>query len=335
MGRRAIRIVSNLESLDRAITPEDNVVHESFPYSEDWGGAWALVRKCARADLVIWNGDPKKLQLLCLLKLFPPVFRFKLVSIDIVLRPPRTRKGRVLSLLKRALLQRVDRFIFYFRDVSGYERHFRIPPARTVFVPFKVNDWEKIMARPRPSSDGEYVICVGRTMRDVRTYVEAVRLSGRPGVLHQQSSEMMAAHGTSVWEGELPRNLKLVVDDSNSHEVYIDYISRARLVVIPRYRGDIAPAGIATYLVAMALNKCVIASEGPGMDDVLDDGQAVIVPPEDARALAEQITRLWDDDALRASVAERGMRYAHSLEGEQRLFTDILRVSLSLVKRRA
>lgn len=332
MGRRAIRIVSNVEGLDRTITPDDNVVHESFPYSEDWGGAWALVKKCAGADLVIWNGDPKKLLLPCLLKFFPPLFRFRLVSIDLVLRTPRTPKARLLACVRKALLSRVDRFILYFKDVRGYERFYGISPERAVFVPFKVNDWEKMSSWPRASSGGEYVMCAGRTMRDIKTFVEAMRLAGCPGLLHQQSSELMAAHGTTVWEGELPENLRLAIDDSGSHDVFIDYISRARIVVIPRYRGDIAPAGISVYLVAMALNKCVIASEGPGVDDVLD-GEAVVVPPEDPERLAEQIKLLWDDHELRASVAERGMKYAYSLEGEQRLFTDILRVGLSLVKR--
>lgn len=331
MGRRAVRIVSNLRNLDSVIAPGDGLAHESFAYSETWGDAWRLIRKAAGADLVIWNGDPKKFTLLCLLKFFPPLFRFKLVSIDLVLRTPRTTRARLVAAVRRFLMRRADRFIFYFKNLAGYERHYGIGPSRSVFIPFKVNDWEKIAARPRPTSGGEYVICVGRTMRDVKTFVAALGLAGCPGLLHQQRSELMAAHGTTLWEGELPANVELVVDDSNSHDVYIDYISRARIVVIPRYRGDIAPAGIATYLVAMALNKCVIASEGPGMDDVLND-EAVIVPPEDPAALAAQIKLLWHDDARRAEIAARGLAYAHSLEGEARLLTDILRAGLSLLK---
>src|SRR6185436_18356764 len=128
------------------------------------------------------------------------------------------------------------------------------------YVPFKVNQLAEIQRRlaVEPPGDGEYVMCAGRTMRDIRTFVEAMRRVDCPGILHQQPADMMAAHGTEVWQDELPPNLKLVIDDSFSHEVFLDFIAKARLIVIPRYKNDIGPAGIATYLVAMAMNKCVV-----------------------------------------------------------------------------
>lgn len=148
-----------------------------------------------------------------------------------------------------------------------------------------------------------------------------------PGILHQQPADMMAAHGTAVWHDDLPSNLKLVIDDSYSHEVFLDYISKARLIVIPRYKNDIGPAGIATYLVAMALNKCVIISDGPGVGDVMTN-EAVIVPPENPEALAKLIQFYWNDHRTRTEVAARGRRYAMSLRGSDRLLTDLLRVSV-------
>jgi glycosyltransferase involved in cell wall biosynthesis len=167
-------------------------------------------------------------------------------------------------------------------------------------------------------------------MRDVNTFVEAIRLSGCPGLLHQQKADVMAKHGTHAWKGDLPPNLRLVVDDSHQHEVFLDFIAKARLVVIPRFRNDIGPAGIATYLVAMALNKCVIISEGPGVNDVLTD-EAVIVSPEDPEALARQIELLWNNHQLRAEIAARGKEYALSLGGEERLHRDILRASIQSI----
>jgi glycosyltransferase involved in cell wall biosynthesis len=252
--------------------------------------------------------------------------RFRLVAVDLVLRAPQTAMARLKAAVLRLLFSRVDRFIFYFNRLEGYQRFFGIGPDRAVYVPFKVNDWDKIHLWSDTSSDGDYVMCAGRTMRDVNTFVEAIRRAGCPGLLHQQKGEVMAEHGTQAWKGELPPNLELVVDDSYRHEVFLDFIAKARIVVIPRFRNDIGPAGIATYLVAMALNKCVIISEGPGAEDVLTD-QAVIVPPEDPERLAEQITLHWDDHGRRSEIAARGAKYARSLEGEKRLLSDILRVS--------
>jgi hypothetical protein len=148
-----------------------------------------------------------------------------------------------------------------------------------------------------------------------------------PGVLLQQRRELLGAHGTATWSGELPPNVELVVDNGDKLEDFLDFISKARLVVVPRLKNDIAPTGISTYLVAMGLNKCVIISEGPGASDVLTD-EAVIVPAEDAGPLAEQIKLLWGNATLRTSVASRGKKYAAMASGKDRLHRDILRASV-------
>jgi glycosyltransferase involved in cell wall biosynthesis len=146
-------------------------------------------------------------------------------------------------------------------------------------------------------------------------------------MLLQQRRELLAEHGTAAWKSGLPPNVKLVVDESDSLEDYLGFIERARVVVIPRFEGDIAPTGISTYMVAMALGRCVVISEGPGAGDVLD-GQAALVPPEDPARLAEQVKRLWDDEGARAELAARGRAYAEQARGEERLLSDILRASI-------
>jgi glycosyltransferase involved in cell wall biosynthesis len=225
------------------------------------------------------------------------------------------------------LFSRVDRFVLYFKDLRGYQRFYGIGPDRALYVPFKVNGWEKICAQPRGSAEGDYVLCAGRTLRDIETFVEAMKLAGCPGVLLQQKRELLTEHGTSAWSGELPQSVKLIIDDSDEIEPYLSMIEKASMVVIPRFRGDIAPTGISTYLVAMALNKCVIISEGPGAEDVLTD-EAVIVPAEDPEALAEQIGLLWNDAALRTTIASRGLEYAATVGGKERLHRHILRASI-------
>ncbi|MFN2454915.1 MAG: glycosyltransferase [Pyrinomonadaceae bacterium] len=311
-----------------AISSDDPLTHEYIGDAGGWDGARQFIRKCLRADVVILNTDQEKLALACLLRWLLPMVRFKLVSVDLILRTPKTTTACLKALIKRILFLRVDRFILYFKDIRGYERHYGITPKRAAYIPFKVNGWENISSWPDKSADGDYVLCAGRTLRDIETFVEAMRRVNCPGVLLQQKRELLAAHGTSAWSGELPPNLKLIVDEGDRLEDYLNFIAKARLMVIPRFRDDIAPTGISTYLVAMALNKCVIISEGPGANDVLTD-QAVIIPTGEAGALAQQIELLWNDQALRSDIAARGNRYAHALEGEQRLFSDILRVSLA------
>jgi|GEM_PF-479187 len=329
MTRHSIRVLTNIRRLNQSHAPET-------PLDLDYVGSLAqsaapieFVKKCLRADVVIIDAEIKNLMLASVLKLIWPFRRLRIVSLDLILRTPKTAIGRLRAFPKRLLLKNVDKFLLFFRNLDGCERYYGIGPDRAVYVPFKVNGWEQINARPRGSAEGDYVLCAGRTLRDINTFVEAMRRAGCPGMLLQQRRELLAAHGTAAWSGELPPNVEVVTDDSDRIEEYLDFISKARLIVIPRFKNDIAPSGISTYMVAMALNKCVILSEGPGAEDVLTD-QAVIVPAEDVESLAEQIKRLWNDDKARADTAARGYDYAMSLGGYDRLISDVLRESLAL-----
>jgi glycosyltransferase involved in cell wall biosynthesis len=87
-------------------------------------------------------------------------------------------------------------------------------------------------------------------------------------------------------------------------------------------------AGVGVYLNAMYLGKCVIITSGAGASDVLTD-EAVFVPPEDPRALAEAIRRVWEDEAFRRSTAEKGYRHAISLGGEPELRQRVLEAALN------
>ncbi|MDT7688781.1 MAG: hypothetical protein QOJ70_43 [Acidobacteriota bacterium] len=324
MRNKPIRIISNFKRMGRVAACDESLSHE---YVGEDVGARAFMRKCLDSDVVLLNIDQKRLMLACLLRLFWPAARFRLVSSDLILRPPKTLKDRAKMFVKRILFSRVDRFVLYFKELDGYERFYGIAPDRVIYVRFKVNGWEEISARPVASPDGEYVLCAGRTLRDVGTFVEALKRAGCRGVLLQQRRELLAEHGTSAWADELPPNVELIVDDSDRLEDYLRFIERARMVVIPRFKGDIAPTGISTYLVAMALNKCVIISEGPGAGDVLTN-EATIVPPEDPERLAEQIKLLWEDEGMRTELAARGRVYAESAQGEERLLSDILHASV-------
>ena len=325
---RALRVISNFKNLDQVTNPDEALNHK---YVGDCDSAAQFIYECLRSDVVILNVDQRKLMLACLLRWLWPFCRFRLISVDLILRPPKRQRDRLKIWFERVLFSRVHGFVLFFNNLQGYERLYGIGPDRAIYVPFKVNGWEEISARPQTSSDGSYVLCAGRTLRDTQTFVEAMRIAGCPGILLQQQQKLLEEHGTSAWAGELPSNLKLVVDDSDRIEDYLDFVAKARLVVIPRFKGDIAATGISTYLVAMALNKCVIISEGPGAEDVLTD-QAVIVPAEDPEKLAEQIILHWNDHSRRSEIAARGRNYAESLGGEQRLLSDILRVSIDSLR---
>lgn len=328
----SLRILTNFRDLNEAHSDEADV---RFDYVADDLPPREFLKRCLHSDLLILNPDPRRLMLACALRWVMPFAHFKIISVDIIVRTPQSLRGRVKTSIQKLLFKQVDRFILYFKDLRGCEKFYGIGADRAVFVPFKVNALESIKRRMAAANlpAGDYVMCAGRTMRDVKTFVEAMRVAGCPGILHQQPKDLMAAHGTTTWDDELPANVKLIIDDSNSHEVFLDYVAKARLVVIPRYKHDIGPAGIATYLIAMAMKKCVIVSDGPGVGDVLTN-EATIVPAEDAQQLSTQIKLLWDNDEERNEIASHGRAYAETVGGDDRLYRDILRVSCeSLVRK--
>ena len=190
-------------------------------------------------------------------------------------------------------------------------------------MPFKVNSWEILPARDAFTSDGEYVFCGGRSLRDLKTFKDAMAQVPYPGLLlYQHDASFMAMHGTTVDLNGLPSNVRPECHDGNN-DTWIDFIRRAKLIVIPTFPNSIYAPGLSLYLLAMALRRCVIISEGPQTRGLLKD-EAIIVPPGDPGALAQAIRRCWEDDNLRKSTADAGRRYAELCAGEARMISDIV-----------
>ncbi|HEY7818535.1 MAG TPA: glycosyltransferase family 4 protein, partial [Vicinamibacteria bacterium] len=64
-----------------------------------------------------------------------------------------------------------------------------------------------------------------------------------------------------------------------------------------------------TVFEAMAMRKPMVATSVDGLRDVLrNEENALVVPPKDARALAEAIERLLDEPGLAPRLSERALR---------------------------
>jgi glycosyltransferase involved in cell wall biosynthesis len=109
-----------------------------------------------------------------------------------------------------------------------------------------------------------------------------------------------------------------------------DLIAAADVFVHPAHREGL---GIAA-LEAMALARPVVASRVGGLAESVVDGRTgLLVPPGDARALAEALERVSKDDALRSALGSAGpSRVAEGFLADQmveqyeRLYRDVLAV---------
>src|ERR1700681_4637232 len=83
-----------------------------------------FVRGARKADLLVINCDVAVALRLCALFLVCPWLRRPIVAVDFVLRRPKTFRAKTAIRLKKILLRRVDLFVNYFQDITGYEKYY-------------------------------------------------------------------------------------------------------------------------------------------------------------------------------------------------------------------
>jgi glycosyltransferase involved in cell wall biosynthesis len=156
-----------------------------------------------------------------------------------------------------------------------------------------------------------------------------MRLVGFPGLLLYEDTGLMKEAGTDLNLRYVPSNLK--IEKNEGEKSWLEYIARAKIVIIPLLPRSCYAPGLSLYLMAMAMKKCVIITEGLSTRGMITN-QAIIVPPENPMALAEAIRLVWNDNELRQRIASAGQRYAIGLGGEARLLGDILNICGRLVE---
>lgn len=324
-----MRVTSNLHAI-AARTATAHPAITFLPYAHGrigWLRRARLMRDVLRCDYAVINCSPRDLFALCQLKWLFPFSRLRIVSLDTVLPIPATStvRARAVLWIKRLLFRRVHLFIEYFRETSGYEKHYGIPASSFRYVPFKVNRLERVISTE--TSDDGYVFSGGNTRRDYRTLIEAARGADYTVTIVTMGDAVIAGHGTELDARDLPPNVRIVRHDGS--DSFVDYIARARMAVIPIRSDSISASGIGVYLASMALGKCVVISKGVAVNGVVPEGAAVVVPPDDAPALRAAMDRVYHDQPFRERVAAAGRDYARGLGGEDRLADSVVEVLLN------
>lgn len=286
--------------------------------------AWQFLRHSSKADLIIINCDVSLAMKLSALYLVFPFLRRPILGHDIVLRKPAETSSKLVQAAKRFLLSRIDHFSLHFLILDGYKKYFRIRPERVSYLPSKPNIRYRYEYKVGP--DGEYILCFGRSDRDYDTFFKAMeKLPDLPAVIPPPNFAAFQRHAARFTYdvNHLPANVRIIEDDGSVQSL-IRIVEKAKLVVLPTVASRIAPSGIGTYLNAMLMGKCVIASEGVATSDVLLNGEALLVPPEDPDALARMIRRAWSDNELRERTAEAGRKYSEACGGEPELRQRVL-----------
>ncbi len=280
---------------------------------------FTLYFKALRSDYLLIHFSAVQLVIFAVLLALTPFHRCRIATLDFFV----STRRRSWEPLLRWSLRRVDLFIVYFRDATRVAREFGLAPGKFQFIPYKVNAYDLI--RDTPVSDGGYIFVGGRSRRDFTALFGAVEDLGYPVKVVTSWEPELGVHGSRLDGLEVPLNVEVLRKDARP-EFFVRCLAGARIVVIPLVKGSLTQSGIAVYMQAMAARKCTIVSSGLGVDDVLKDGQAIVVPAGDSHALRDAIEHAWNDAAYRECYAAKGYDYAVRCGDGRELRKSILQV---------
>lgn len=318
-----LRIISNIAGMDKFYREGMEIEHVCYPNRRN--GVLSVLKyawKHRNYDYLIFNGSGQALFLLALSKVLIPFQRVKIVSLDLLLSEPKTFGYYIRNLIRMMLLSRVHMFFMYYKNTQGIQKHFKIPAQKFRYIPFKINQYSKVLSAF--VDDLGYVFCGGKTRRDFDTLIEAVRGSSIPVRIVTMDNSDIAEHGSYLNESNIPENVEVIRLDG-SFDPFLKQMAESRLVVVP-LKPHICGTGIGVYIMAMALKKCVIISADVSIDGVLKDDMAIIVPPCDPVSMRKAIEKAYCDDDYRNKYEVNGYTYAISLGGEERLNESIMNV---------
>jgi len=325
-----IRVVSNIYKLESGLSGYCEI--DVVPIPQRKLSILTVLRLFLQSyscNYFLINCDPRSVFLLALCKYIFPFNPCRIISLDCVLRIPESRKDRIAQFLKRIVFRKVHLFIEYFRDTSGYSKYYGIPASKFIYVPFKINSYE--IAKSTEVSDGDYIFCGGKTLRDFETLIEAMRqLPYRLRIVTMSNSEI-EMHGSFLNEADLPPNVEVVRHDG-APETFYDLIAGSLFAVLPIKSSSISASGIGVCLACMAMRKCVVISSGPTVNGIIDEDLAVIVPPGDSQSLKRAIVKVAEDDSFRQTIADNGYAYARGLKDEKRLIESVVACIISDAK---
>ena len=175
-------------------------------------------------------------------------------------------------------------------ECNYYASAFGWPASKLAFVPFHSD--------PRfldtPTSEGDYVIAAGRTLRDYRTLTAA---------FHGLDTPLVVVAGRSS-----PGLDDLAPNTTVRHDVpgaeFADLMARSLAVAVPLEERQIS-TGQSVVLQAMAFGKAVIATRVHGTEDYIEHMKTgILVPPRDPDAFREAVRMVAGDAALRARLGQ-------------------------------
>jgi glycosyltransferase involved in cell wall biosynthesis/GT2 family glycosyltransferase len=334
--------------VERGAPPPDLVPPEKIP-QEIWDHSRAMfaeVAKLGRVDLVyapLWDCEPvaflhdPRWPVVCALQ---TTLDFWLDSQPERRLDPEWMRGRGAPLLalERWVLARAPVLHANSRAiVADISRRYGLDlrQERIAYAPHGVSDWAGDAA---PPGDGLRFLFVGRleSRKGVDTLLEAA-----PEVLRRFPEARLDIVGDDRIDDSKYKRGFLAREDIADVKDRVTFHGKVEEAALrAHYRGCdvlLAPSRYESfglvYVEGMIFGRPVIGGAGGGGPEVIEDGvTGLVVPPGDAAALAQAMSRLAADPALRRAMGEAGRRRYEerfAVETATRVWLEAVRLRLS------
>lgn len=209
----------------------------------------------------------------------------------------------LIQMVTRATISRASAFVALGQMWADRMRLI-VPDARIVAIP---NGVELSPAVDQPSGGPVAVLFLGRIgdHKGAFTLLEAwAKLVCEPGFVTASGT---TATLTLAGDGEVARARQCVrqlcleetvtVHGWLSEDQVGDLLDHAQVLVLPS-RNEGQPMAV---LEAMARGLCVVAGDVGGLPEMIGGGAGILIPPDDAEALAEALRQVVGDHDVRAN----------------------------------
>jgi glycosyltransferase involved in cell wall biosynthesis len=247
-------------------------------------------------------------------------------------------KARMVRLLLRPFLRHLlsgPRAAVLVQNPDDYQAMaaLGIAPERIALIPGSGVDTERLRALPEPAGPIAMAY-VGRLLDDkgLRALVAAHALLTSRGeyVRLLIAGDNDPANPASIPASEIESWRGQPSIDVLGHVADIGIVwAKAHIAVLPSRREGLP----LSLLEAAACGRPIVATDVPGCREIARAGlNALLVPVDDARALADAVQRLANDPALRAKFAAAGRMLVEREFSSARIGSEIVKLYRAMLK---
>jgi glycosyltransferase involved in cell wall biosynthesis len=205
--------------------------------------------------------------------------------------------GKLKSYLMKYALRNVHKFASFSNvERELYSKYFAIPIDRFDYLPWTMDtpEFDESVV-----SESPYICAAGGEGRDYDTLVDAVK-----GLdVHL----VIIARPENLQHRKLPQNVTLLTNVPLKK--FWSAIKRSKFAVVPMLSKE-TNCGHGTIVGAFALDKPVVTTYSYATQDyAVNEYNSLISEPGDVKGLAENITRLWNDDVMCKEMSKNALKH--------------------------